>query len=54
MTDKKKTLETLLENTRRELFENTVHNDQPKFDPVLMSVTGKFLAQQIASELAEV
>lgn len=59
MTDKRKTIEQMLENTRRELlknttresFENTVHNNQPKFDPVILPVIGKFMSQQIANEI---
>lgn len=53
MTDKKKTMEQLLENTRnitREMFENTVHQSQPDLKvilPVIRNIMPDIIAEEI-------
>jgi hypothetical protein len=49
MTDKKQTLEQVLENTRK-IFENTVHNSQPDYKvilPVIRNVMPHIIAEEI-------
>lgn len=50
MTDKRQTLEQLMKNTRRELFEQTVHNSQP--DPkVILPVIRNIMPDIIAKDI---
>ena len=49
MTDKKQTLEQVLENTRK-MFENTVYNDQPDYKvilPVIRNTMPNIIAEEI-------